>query len=139
MYCTCIHLSCAFECLWVDECLNKTVHVTVVHVCMCLYTCKYTYMRMCITMHACEWVCDCTCMHACVHVCVRAYICVCIHFCTESACKHVGNSALQRNMNIQIYAETFTFIISISFFVCLYFGEFAKWGNIFGTKLRTVR
>lgn len=60
-----------------------------VHVCACIYVCKYRCARVCAYMHVQVHECMRACTHTSVHVCACVHICIMCCVCVYIMCLHV--------------------------------------------------
>ena len=77
--------------------IDKSVYLSSVCTCVCMYVCVCVCMCVCVCVCMCVCVCVCVCVHVCV--CVRACMCVytirmCLHMCVSVCtficlCMHV--------------------------------------------------
>jgi hypothetical protein len=87
--------------------------VTLVHIVayrdVCMYTCMYVYMYVCI--HVCMYTCMFVCIHVCMYTCMYVYMYVCIHVCMYT-CMYLY-------MYVCIYVYMYVYMY-IYIYVCTY-------------------
>lgn len=76
----CSHVHNMHGCMYL--CIQLSVHVYSMYVCMWVYVCVYEFMCVCMFICMClagyVWTCICVYMYTCMHVCMPINLCLCV-------------------------------------------------------------